>query len=60
VIPGVLKSYDLPDLVSALAPRPVRIVAPVDPLGQVLRLEEARKAYTAPNVELVQRRPTME
>ena len=34
VIPGVLASYDLPDLASALAPRPVTIREPVDPAGQ--------------------------
>ena len=34
VVPGVLRSYDLPDLVSALAPRPVWIVNGVNALGQ--------------------------
>ena len=33
VIPGVLKDYDLPDLVAALAPRPTWIVDARDPLG---------------------------
>jgi hypothetical protein len=35
-IPGVLAVYDLPDVIAALAPRPVEIVAPADPLGVVL------------------------
>ena len=34
VVPGVLASYDLPDLVSALAPRRVTIREPVDPAGR--------------------------
>ncbi|MGE3818077.1 MAG: alpha/beta hydrolase family protein [Isosphaeraceae bacterium] len=34
VVPGVLESYDLPDLVKALAPRPVTIRSPVDPSGR--------------------------
>lgn len=32
-IPGVLAVYDLPDVIAALAPRRVDIVAPQDPLG---------------------------
>jgi cephalosporin-C deacetylase-like acetyl esterase len=47
VIPGVLRSYDLPDLVSALAPRPVWIVNSVNPLGQRLSLTEMKKQYAA-------------
>jgi len=47
VIPGVLRSYDLPDLVSALAPRPVWIVNSVNPLGQRLSLAEMKKQYAA-------------
>jgi cephalosporin-C deacetylase-like acetyl esterase len=34
VIPGVLASYDLPDLVTALAPRKVTIREPLDPAGR--------------------------
>jgi len=33
VIVGVLKSFDLPDLVAAMSPRPVWIVNAADPLG---------------------------
>ena len=36
-IPGVLAAYDLPDVIRALAPRPVDIAAPIDPLGLPLR-----------------------
>jgi hypothetical protein len=56
VVPGVLAAYDLPDLTSALAPRPLTVRAPVDPVGKSVSqgaLEEAymvcRKAYRAPH-----------
>lgn len=35
-IPGVLAVYDLPDVIAALAPRRIDIVAPIDPLGAPL------------------------
>lgn len=47
VVPGVLKAYDLPDLVAALAPRPVWLVDAVDPLGKPVPLEETRKQYSS-------------
>ncbi|HEV2383409.1 MAG TPA: alpha/beta hydrolase family protein [Terriglobia bacterium] len=47
VVPGVLKAYDLPDLVAALAPRPVWLVDAVDPLGMPVPLEETRKQYSS-------------
>jgi hypothetical protein len=34
VVPGALAFYDLPDLLAAIAPRPVTINAPVDPSGR--------------------------
>jgi len=34
IVPGALRCYDLPDLVRALAPRPVHIRQPVDPTGK--------------------------
>ncbi len=45
MIPGVLKAYDLPDLVAAMAPRPVWLVDAVDPLGHEVRLKDARNEY---------------
>ena len=45
VIPGVLKAYDLPDLVTAVAPRPVWIVDAIDPLGKAIPIEETKKEY---------------
>lgn len=45
VVPGVLKSYDLPDLAAALAPRAVWIVDAQDPLGKLVRVAEVKKGY---------------
>jgi cephalosporin-C deacetylase-like acetyl esterase len=45
VIPGVLKAYDLPDLVAAVAPRPVWLVDAVDPLGHEVKLADTEKEY---------------
>lgn len=45
VIPGVLKSYDLPDLVAALAPRPTWIVDARDGLGYRIGLAKVRGQY---------------
>ncbi|MEP7269999.1 MAG: acetylxylan esterase [Acidobacteriota bacterium] len=47
VVAGVLRSYDLPDLISALAPRPVWIVNSVNSLGQRMSLAEVKKQYAA-------------
>jgi hypothetical protein len=46
VIPGVVKSYDLPDLVAALAPRPTWIVDARDPLGNRDAIAKARGQYS--------------
>jgi cephalosporin-C deacetylase-like acetyl esterase len=45
VAPGVLKYYDLQDLVAALAPRDVWIVSGTDPLGNELPASEVKKEY---------------
>ncbi len=50
VVPGVLRHYDLPDLVAALAPRPVAIANVVDPLGQRVPLAEAARLYRGARV----------
>jgi cephalosporin-C deacetylase-like acetyl esterase len=33
VVPGALRAFDLPDLAAWIAPRPVRVVSKLDPLG---------------------------
>ncbi len=45
VVPGVLKAYDLPDLVAALAPRAVWIMNAHDPMGKRAGTAELRKTY---------------
>jgi dienelactone hydrolase len=57
-VPGVLADYDLPDLVAALAPKPVTIRGAVDPEGKPLPAAEvetvyarARAAYRAAGAE---------
>lgn len=37
VVPGALRQFDLPDLVSALGPRVARVSEPVDAMGEILR-----------------------
>jgi hypothetical protein len=45
VIPGVLGTYDLPDLVAALAPRPVWLLNLRSPVGNTVFLRDARREY---------------
>lgn len=47
VIFGVLKAYDLPQLVAALAPRPTWIVDARDPLGHRLGIARVRGEYAS-------------
>ena len=47
VVPGVLESYDLPELAAALAPRPLTIRTPADAAGRLLSRDEAAIAYAA-------------
>ncbi len=60
VVPGALKSYDLPDLAALIAPRPLTIREPWDPQWQPVTqavLDEtyanARKAYAKAGGKLV-------
>ncbi len=45
VIPGVLKSYDLPDLAALMAPRKLTIKAPVDGAGKPLSQADLEATY---------------
>lgn len=57
VIPGVLRSYDLPDVIAAIAPRQVWIVNGVNALGQQMRLAELKKQYPGTaSLHVVERR----
>jgi cephalosporin-C deacetylase-like acetyl esterase len=46
VIPGVLRHYDLDDLLVAIAPRPVSIISPIDGEGNPVASENAAKALS--------------
>jgi hypothetical protein len=47
VVLGALKFYDFPDLVAALAPRPIWVVNSVDPLGHRVAKGEVKKQYAS-------------
>jgi hypothetical protein len=44
VIPGVLRSYDVGDLLLALSPRKVTLLNPTDALGDAVSVEQFRKS----------------
>ncbi|MBV8879958.1 MAG: acetylxylan esterase [Planctomycetaceae bacterium] len=45
VIPGALKTYDLPDLAALMAPRKLTILGPVDGLGKPVSQADLESAY---------------
>jgi hypothetical protein len=47
VIPGVIRKFDLPDLVNALSPRSVRITSLVDAMGDPVPVKTAAELYGA-------------
>jgi dienelactone hydrolase/pimeloyl-ACP methyl ester carboxylesterase len=47
VVPGALAVYDLPDLATLVAPRPLTIRNPVDAAGKPLSRDECERAYAA-------------
>lgn len=63
VLPGILRCCDTPELLRALAPRPVYIVDAVDSVGNPLPLAEVEAEYTLegrlqlPHVRVVWRAP---
>jgi hypothetical protein len=44
-IRGVLKRFDLPQVAGAIAPRPLTLFSPVDPMKRVVSSEVAEEAY---------------
>jgi cephalosporin-C deacetylase-like acetyl esterase len=50
VIPGVLKTYDLPDLARLMSPRELRIIDATDPVGQRMAVESVQKLYTTSKI----------
>ena len=58
VVPGALRRYDLPDLIAALAARPVWVVDPISPMGLSLLPNAAQAEFSrAPGAHLVRRAP---
>ena len=59
VVPGALKSFDLPDLVASLAPRPVWIVNPANGLGHPMPMDQIHRAYAGAGqqIHITERRP---
>ena len=47
VVPGVLKDFDLPDVATLIAPRPLRISAPRNPNGNAADLAAAKLEYSS-------------
>jgi cephalosporin-C deacetylase-like acetyl esterase len=43
-IPGVLKHYDVSDLLQAIEPREVTLLNPTDAIGQPMRLDQVRRS----------------
>jgi hypothetical protein len=50
VVPGALKTYDLPDLARLAGPREVRLVDVMNPVGQRVALDSVRAAYATAKV----------
>jgi cephalosporin-C deacetylase-like acetyl esterase len=46
-IPGVLQHYDVSELLEAIAPRDVRLLNPVDAIGQPMRADQVRERLAA-------------
>jgi cephalosporin-C deacetylase-like acetyl esterase len=44
LVPGVVRKYDMDDLLAALAPRPVTVIKPADHLGRTVRPGAPRPA----------------
>jgi cephalosporin-C deacetylase-like acetyl esterase len=45
LLPGVLQDFDLEDVFSAIAPRPLLVLNPQDPLTRTMCREEAQQAF---------------
>jgi cephalosporin-C deacetylase-like acetyl esterase len=54
-IPGVLQHYDVTDLLEAIAPRDVKLLNPVDAIGQPMRADQVRQHLANKNAQLLRR-----
>jgi cephalosporin-C deacetylase-like acetyl esterase len=57
IIPGVLKSYDLPDLVAKVAPRKVWISDAEDPMHALVPVDAVKALYGGGRVQVMRRAP---
>ncbi|MEP7365225.1 MAG: acetylxylan esterase [Acidobacteriota bacterium] len=57
VVPGVLKSYDLPELAAKLAPRRVWVGDAEGPMHTLVPLETVRAQYRGAQMRVLRRRP---
>ncbi len=48
VVPGAVRDFDLPDLMAAILPRPVWVVAPRSAVGEPMQVDEALREYDVP------------
>lgn len=58
IVPGILRDFDLPDLLPLIAPRPVWLVSPAQPNGSALPIATVRQRKpwgTTPSVEIRER-----
>lgn len=55
LIPGVLRHYDIGDLMLAVSPRPVTLIDPVDAVGQPMRRPELARVLGAESVRVLHR-----
>ncbi len=54
-IPGVLQHYDVSELLEAIAPRDVKLLNPVDAIGQPMRADQVRQRLANKNLQLLRR-----
>jgi pimeloyl-ACP methyl ester carboxylesterase len=45
-VPGILRHFDLPDIVASVSPKPVRIIDTVDASGTILSVEAVQATYS--------------
>ena len=56
-LPGVLRHYDLPDLMRAVAPRAVRLIDPVGPAQLPVSSDDIAAALRGIDVEVTRQAP---
>ncbi|MCC6587404.1 MAG: acetylxylan esterase [Bryobacterales bacterium] len=49
-VTGALKTFDIPDVVRLMNGRAVRLIDPVNPVGQTVQMAEAKRTYPAASI----------